>query len=229
MNVICDMAEFFTSFRNSVQAELKEIINNSPASFHNILQYHMGWCDKNGYPYQGKLGKFIRSTLCLLSCEAVGGNIEQILPAAATLEFIHNSSLIHDDIQDGSYERHGRPTVWKLWGQSQAINTGDVMFALACLALVKLKKNGVNDEAVVHSFGLLGGTYQDLCDGQYLDIEYENRLSITVEDYLNMIRKKTAALIAASTSLGAYLGKGGEVVSYLYHFGEALGITYQIR
>jgi geranylgeranyl diphosphate synthase type I len=219
----------WAGYHDRVQAELKEIINRSPPSLRSILRYHMGWEDERGYPCQGKSGKSIRSILHLLSCQAVGGDVVQVLPAAATVELVHNFSLIHDDVQDGSYERRGRPTVWRLWGKSQAINIGDLMFALASLVLLKLKENGVGSEEILYSFRLLVEACEELCEGQYLDIEYENQLDITVEDYLSMIRKKTAALIAASTSLGAYLGKGGEKVLYFHQFGEALGMAYQIR
>jgi geranylgeranyl diphosphate synthase type I len=219
----------WTRYRDSIQDELKEIVNGTPPSLRNILRYHMGWENEKGYARQGKPGKFIRSILHLLSCQAVGGDTAQILPSAAAVEFIHNLSLIHDDIQDRSNERRGRPTVWKLWGNSQAINIGDFMFALASLALLKLRDNGVPGEEVVHSFHLLAQACEELCEGQYLDIEFENRVDITVDDYLNMIRKKTAALIAASTSMGAYLGKGGEKVQYFHQFGEALGMAHQIR
>jgi len=216
-------------YRAGVQAELRQIIDGGPPSLLNLLQYHMGWRDEKGYPCQGKSGKFIRSILYVLSCQAIGGDAAQILPAAAAVEFIHNFSLIHDDIQDGSYERHGRPTVWRLWGQSQAINTGDVMFALASLALVKLEEHGVRSNKIVHSLRVLAETCEELCEGQYLDIEYENRFDITVDDYLNMIRKKTAALMATSAYLGVYLGKGGRKVPYFRQFGEAVGMAYQIR
>jgi geranylgeranyl diphosphate synthase type I len=219
----------WTGYRDSVQDELKEIINRTPTSLRNILRYHMGWENEKGCARQGKSGKLVRSILHLLSCQAVGGDATQVFPSAAAVEFVHNLSLIHDDIQDRSHERHGRPTVWKLWGKSQAINIGDFMFALAALALIKLKDNGVPSKEIVHSFHLLAKACKELCEGQYLDIEFENRVDITVEDYLNMIRKKTAALIAASTAMGAYLGKGGEKVQYFYQFGEALGMAYQIR
>jgi geranylgeranyl diphosphate synthase, type I len=221
--------EEWTRYRDSVQDELKGIISRTPTSLRNILRYHMGWENEKGCARQGKLGKFVRSILHLLSCQTVGGDATQVLPSAAAVEFVHNLSLIHDDIQDRSHERHGRPTVWKLWGKSQALNIGDSMFALAALALVKLKGNGVPSEEIVHSFHLLATACKELCEGQYLDIEFENRVDITIEDYLNMIRKKTGALIAASTAMGAYLGKGGEKVQYFYQFGEALGMAYQIR
>jgi len=223
------LPEFFASYRNAVQAELKEIIDGSSLTPYGMLRYHMGWQDERSHPCHRESGKFVRSTLCLLSCQAVGGDTMQILPAAAALELIHNFSLIHDDIEDASRERHHRPTLWKLWGQPQAINAGDAMFSLAYLALLKLGKNGIADNKIIHSIHMLTKACLQLCEGQYLDIDYENRLDITIESYLNMIAKKTAALMAASTSLGAYLGtEDGKVVNSLYWFGEELGLAYQI-
>jgi geranylgeranyl diphosphate synthase type I len=151
------------------------------------------------------------------------------MPAAAAVELIHKFSLIHDDIEDASYERHHRPTVWKLWGRSQAINGGDAMFALAYLALLRLKEKGIADEEIAGSVKMLSLACLELCEGQYLDVEYENRLDITVEDYLDMAAKKTAALFAVSTSLGAYLGsQDSGLVDSFHLFGRELGIAYQI-
>jgi geranylgeranyl diphosphate synthase type I len=103
------------------------------------------------------------------------------------------------------------------------------MFALASLALLRLRDNGLSSEEILRSLSLLTGACQELCEGQALDIEFEDRVDVTVQDYLNMIRKKTAALMAAATSMGAYLGKGREKVPYFHNFGEALGMAYQIR
>ncbi len=230
MNTSNASPEFSSFYHDQVQAELKEIIDANPSALYNMLRYHMGWSDEHSHPYHKKSGKFIRPTLCLLSCQAVGGNELQILPAAAALEFIHNFSLIHDDIEDASYERHHRPTVWKLWGQSQAINVGDATFTLAYLGLLKLKDNSIADKKITHSIQMLAEACLQLCEGQYLDITYESRLNITIEDYLDMIAKKTAALMATSTSLGAYLGsQDGKLVNPFYLFGKELGIAYQIR
>lgn len=154
----------------------------------------------------------------------------QALPAAAALELIHEFSLIHDDIEDASYERHHRPTVWRLWGQPQAVNAGDCVLTLSSLALFRLKERGIADNKILNCNQMLAGACLQLCEGQYLDIAYEKRLDITIEDYLNMITRKTAALIATSTSLGAYLGTDNDkVVSHLYQFGKELGMVYQIR
>jgi geranylgeranyl diphosphate synthase type I len=219
----------WTECRDRVRSELQQIINGTPPSLQSILRYHMAWENGRALPHRGKPGKFIRSTLHTLSCQAVGGDAARVLPSAAAIELIHNLSLVHDDIQDGSRERRGRSALWKLWGKPQAINVGDFMFALASLALLRLRDSGVPGEEVIHSFRLLTEACKELCEGQYLDIEFENRVDITEVDYLSMITKKTAALIAASTSTGAYLGKGRENVRYFHEFGEALGMAYQIR
>jgi geranylgeranyl diphosphate synthase type I len=189
----------------------------------------MGWQDEHGRSCSRESGKYVRSTLCFLSCQAVGGDTLQIMPAAAAVELIHNFSLIHDDIEDASHERHHRPTVWRLWGESQAINAGDAMFTLAYLALIRLKEKGIADEKIIRSTEMLSLACLELCAGQYLDVEYEDRLDITVEDYLEMAAKKTAALIAVSTSLGAYLGSDdARLVDFFHLFGRDLGIAFQI-
>jgi geranylgeranyl diphosphate synthase type I len=229
MGIRYSLPKSFTSYRNTVRVELKKVIDSCPPALCNILRYHMGWQDEHGHPCSSESSKFIRSTLCLLSCQAVGGDTSQAMPAAAAVELIHNFSLIHDDIEDASYERHHRPTVWKLWGQSQAINAGDAMFTLAYLALLKLKERGIADEKIASSAKMLSLACLELCEGQYLDVEYENRPDITIEDYLGMAAKKTAALFAASTSLGAYLGsEDRKLVDFFCLFGKELGIAFQI-
>ena len=220
----------FVSYRKAVRAELRNIIESCPPALGSMLRYHMGWQDEHGYPCNRGSGKLIRPTLCLLSCQAVGGDTSQIMAAAAAVELIHNFSLIHDDIEDASYERHHRPTVWKLWGQSQAINAGDVMFTLAYLALLRLRENGIGDEKIASSVRMLSLACLELCEGQYMDVGYENRLDITVDDYLDMAARKTGALFALSTSLGAYLGAENSRLMNSFHlFGKELGVGYQIR
>ena len=230
MGIKYRLPESLTFYHDAVRIELESVIDCSPSVLCNMLRYHMGWQDEHGHSCSRESGKFIRPTLCLLSCQAVGGDTSQILPAAAAVELIHNFSLIHDDIEDASYERHRRPTVWKLWGQSQAINAGDAMVTLAYLALLKLRENRIAEEKIAGSTELLSLACLKLCEGQYLDVEYENRLDITIEDYLEMAGKKTAALLAAATSLGAYLGSEDTKLVHSFHlFGKELGVAYQIH
>ena len=229
MSIKQSLPKSFTSYRDAVRVELKRVMASCPPTLGNMLRYHVGWQDERGRSCSNESGKFIRSTFCLLSCQAVGGDTSKAIPAAAAIELIHNFSLIHDDIEDASYERHHRPTVWKLWGQSQAINAGDAMFTLAHLALLGLKERGIADEVIVSSIKMLSLACLELCEGQCLDVEYENRLDITAEDYLDMAAKKTAALFAVSTSLGAYLGsEDSRLVDSFRLFGRELGMVFQI-
>ncbi|MGD2065125.1 MAG: polyprenyl synthetase family protein [Dehalococcoidia bacterium] len=230
MGIKRSMPESIVSYRDTVLAELKRVIDSYPSALCGMLRYHMGWQDEHGHSCDRESGRFARSILCLLSCQAVGGDTSQILPGAAAIELIHNFSLIHDDIEDVSDERHHRPTIWKLRGQSQAINAGDAMFTLAYVALLKLKEEGIDDERIAGAIRMLSLACLELCDGQYLDIEYENRSDIAIEDYLDMTARKTAALFAVSTALGAYLGNAdSKLVDFFHMFGKELGIAYQIH
>jgi geranylgeranyl diphosphate synthase type I len=117
-----------------------------------------------------------------------------------------------------------------VWGEAQAINAGDATFTLAYLALLRLKEKGIADDDVATAIEMLSLACLDLCEGQYLDVDFENRLDITIEDYLDMAARKTAALFAAAASLGAYLGGRDHKVTVSFHrFGRELGIAYQIR
>jgi geranylgeranyl diphosphate synthase type I len=230
MNADKVLAEVLKSYQEELEAELKGIVGAEPLALYDMLRYHMGWQDEHGRASRQRAGKLIRPSLCLLSCQAVGGDAWQILPAAAALELIHNFSLIHDDIEDNDLMRHNRLTVWKLWGQAQGINAGDAMFGLAYLALLGLKEKGIADAKTVHCAKMLSETCLQLCEGQYLDMSYENRLDVTIEEYLSMIAKKTAALLGTSSFLGAFLGTDDESrVACFHQFGKELGLAFQIH
>ncbi|GIW09875.1 MAG: hypothetical protein KatS3mg061_0932 [Dehalococcoidia bacterium] len=149
-----------------------------------MLRYHFGWCDATGQPSRARSGKRVRPVLVLLAAEAAGGSGEGALPAAVAVELLHNFSLIHDDIQDRSQERRGRPTVWAIWGEAQAINAGNALHVLAYRALARL---AVPPERWAAAFDRFTATALRLCQGQYLDLAYEQRATISRDDYLTMI------------------------------------------
>lgn len=224
-----DLAQVLERYRSEIQAELKSLIDLTSPLF-QLMGYHLGWVDQRGQPMSGPGGKMLRSTLCLLACEAVGGSWRRAIPAAAAVELVHNFSLIHDDIEDGSPQRRGRPTLWQLWGQPQAINAGDAMHTLSHLALLRLGERGVQPEKVLQAVRLLDESCLRLCEGQHLDLCYQNRLDIEVNDYLKMISGKTATLFHCSLQLGALLGTDDrELVQCLGYFGHNLGLAFQIR
>jgi geranylgeranyl diphosphate synthase type I len=194
-----------------------------------MMQYHMGWLDEALQPVRSQQGKRLRPVLCLLSCEAVGGQIEHALAAAASIELVHNFSLIHDDIQDGSPTRRHRPAVWKVWGMAHAINCGDGMFTKAFLKLGQLSERGVSLQHAHDAQQIFAETCLALTEGQYLDMTFETSMDVDLESYMCMIRKKSAALISCSTWLGALLGGATpEATRASALFGETLGMAFQV-
>lgn len=198
--------------------------------FLGMMHYHMGWLDETMRPGKSNRGKRIRPILCLLACSAVGGDWQQAIPAAAAIEILHNFSLVHDDIQDASPTRHGRPTVWTLWGEAQAINTGDAMFALAHLALNRLAERGVAPAVIVQAYRRFDDTCFALTRGQYADMSFEARDQVGVDEYMQMITGKTAALISLCCELGGLVaGATNEQLEHLARFGLDLGLAFQIH
>jgi geranylgeranyl diphosphate synthase type I len=143
----------------------------------------------------------------------------------------HNFSLIHDDIQDASPERRFRPALWTVTGVPQAINTGDALFTLSRLALHRLSGLGFSDHKVLELMRLYDETCLALCEGQYLDIRNAERVDWpTVDEYFDMIGRKTAALIAGSVQAGAMLATDDQAVIGAYRgFGWALGLAFQLN
>jgi len=200
------------------------------AGLFGMLRYHMGWADAAFNPCQARTGKRLRPVLCLLACEACGGNWEQALPAGAAIELMHNFSLIHDDIEDRDETRRGRPTVWSIWGEAQGINTGDTLFALAQLALLRLSERDVPAATVVAALHLFNRTCVALTSGQYLDIGFESRADVSVADYLAMVEGKTAALVSYACELGSLVAQAPPARrEHLRAFGYHLGMAFQMR
>lgn len=170
-------------------------------------------------------GKRIRPSFCLtvfnLFSNNVGNNI--IYPAIA-LEIFHEFTLIHDDIMDKSDTRRNQPTVVKKWGINNAILSGDVMLILACKYI-----SFCNSEVMPEAMRLFTETAVKVCEGQQLDMDFEEKPFITMADYISMIGLKTGVLIACSAEMGALIaGVSGEVRKAIHQFGYQLGLAFQI-
>jgi geranylgeranyl diphosphate synthase, type I len=220
----------FEKYRAAIEAELRSILDGRQSPLYDMMRYHLGWTDEAGREREGSAGKALRPTLCLLACEAAGGDYRRALPVAAAIELVHNFSLIHDDIQDDDRQRRHRPTVWAVWGKPQAINAGTAMRILTNVAVSRLDRLGIPPEKVLLVQRLVDEASLRLIEGQYLDIDYEKRLGITVENYLRMIGGKTAALIAGALEVGARLGTDdGPVIEAFHSLGWNLGLGFQVR
>ena len=176
------------------------------------------------YPLAG--GKRVRPFVVLRAAEAVGGDPEKALYPAAAVEFIHNYSLVHDDIMDMDELRRGRPTVHKLWGVNMAILAGDLLFSKAFEAIARAE---VSPGKKARILDVLVRTSNLLCEGQALDIEFETREEVTVDEYLRMIAGKTGALFEGSAEIGAIVGTDNEeYIRALAKWGMNVGIAFQI-
>ncbi|MBC7223165.1 MAG: polyprenyl synthetase family protein [Anaerolineae bacterium] len=219
-------------FLEAVEAELRRVLevpHPQLAHHYGMMHYHLGWADEHLQPAQGDTGKRLRPLLCLEACFALGGDWRRALPAAAALELLHNFSLIHDDIEDRSDLRRGRATVWKLWGVPLAVNVGDGMFSLAHLTVQDLLTRGVPVRQVLQASRMFSQTCVALTEGQFLDMDMEDRLDVDLDQYLWMIRNKTAVLLGTSTGMGALLaGAPDDVIAACQRFGEQVGMAFQI-
>jgi geranylgeranyl diphosphate synthase, type I len=203
---------------------------DSDLPLYDVVRYHMGWVDQQFLPVTANSGKRVRPAICLLSAGAAGGDLESAIPVAAGMELLHNFTLMHDDIQDRSELRRGRPTVWQLWGESQAINAGDATFALSQLALLRVTESGIDSAATTEILAEFNKMTLRIVEGQVLDLGFERRLDITVDDYLRMISGKTAAIVEFATWAGARVaGRDRAVSSRFDEFGRLLGLGFQIR
>ncbi len=212
----------------AIEAELRSILVTAgdwlEPGIEEMIVYHLGWASP-----EEPQGKRIRPLLTLLCCQAAGGDWQSALPAAGAIEWIHNFSLIHDDIQDQSEIRRGRPTVWKVWGGAQAINTGDAIFALSRWSTQRLLKNNFSPDTVLEVHRLLDETGLALTRGQHLDILFESTDNVTTDGYLRMIRGKTAALLKTACELGALLSPASDRQIKNYGgFGDNLGLAFQV-
>jgi geranylgeranyl diphosphate synthase type I len=196
-------------------------------AFSAMMAYQFGYVDEALRPIDESSGKRFRPLLCLLACEGVGGTVHQALTVAASIEILHNFSLVHDDIVDHDATRRHRPTVWKLWGEAQGINVGDGMFAIAGRAIL----DGLADPGIVLDIARrFGDTARALTEGQYLDMSFESQPNVRVDQYSVMVANKTGSLIEFSLWAGARIGGAdAPTLTAISEFGSELGKAFQIR
>lgn len=189
-------------------------IPKNPANLYDPIRYTLA---------QG--GKRLRPELCMIACQTLGGNPKQALYPAVALELLHNFTLIHDDIMDKSDLRRGQKTVYKRWGTSTAILAGDTLLGMSYDLLQKYPSIGAHK-----FFGLMTTTFIQICEGQQMDIDFEQRKVVPVAEYLEMIRLKTSVLLAACMKAGAIAAHATpEVQDVFYEFGLCIGLAFQIQ
>jgi geranylgeranyl diphosphate synthase type I len=217
-----------------IAAALSSLDGHAPL-MRRMAEYHLGLATSSGEPTDAQTrlnaqGKRIRPLFAMLVAEAVGGRAEDAAPIAAAIELLHNFTLIHDDIQDRSPNRRHRPTVWRVWGDAQAINAGDALFAVAQLCLMRMHESTVSSGTVIRLAEGFNRCTIEIVRGQVLDLENEGRPGVTSDDYLTMISGKTAAILRFAAWAGAIAGGASDdVAGKLGEVGQAIGMGFQIR
>ena len=170
-------------------------------------------------------GKRMRPILTLMAADIFSSNYKKALPAALAVEVFHNFTLVHDDIMDDAPIRRGKATVHEKWDISTGILSGDAMLILAYQYFE-------NYEPIIFQklAKLFSKTALEVCDGQQLDVDFETRKDVTIDEYINMIRLKTSVLVAAALKMGAIVAETNELdANLIYDFGLNLGLAFQLQ
>ncbi len=206
--------------------ELQELINNEIINRSEDLKKRIP--KKLYVPVNYSLemgGKRLRPLMLLLSYNLFHDHIQNAMPAALAIEVFHNFTLLHDDIMDNADVRRNRETVHKIYGENAAILSGDVMAFLSYNFLFECKADKLQE-----TVQLFTQTAIEVCEGQQFDMDFEGRLDVTENEYLEMIRLKTAVLLACGLKAGALLANASnEMAEQLYNFGINLGMAFQLQ
>ncbi len=170
-------------------------------------------------------GKRIRPMLSLIGCAICDGDVKKAIPSAKGLEIFHNFTLLHDDIMDNAPIRRGKESVFKKFGTNSAILSGDTMFVVAYEHITQ------SDDAFLRKIlELFNTTAREVCEGQQYDMEFETRDDVSIDEYIEMIRLKTAVLLAGSLKSGAIAANAShETAQALYDYGINIGLAFQLK
>ncbi|MBC8181828.1 polyprenyl synthetase family protein [candidate division KSB1 bacterium] len=170
-------------------------------------------------------GKRLRPALCLMACDMFGGDIDKAINPAIGIEIFHNFTLVHDDIMDNAPIRRGKVTVCKKWNTNIAILSGDTMMTIAYDYIMKAPVAVRSDV-----FAIFNKTAIEVCEGQQYDMNFETQQNVSINDYIEMIRLKTAVLLAGSLKIGAIIGGADETdAEKIYRFGVNIGLSFQLK
>lgn len=207
--------EIYNQFKQLVNAELLRLaIEKEPQKLYAPINYILGLG-----------GKRLRPVLTLAGCDLFNGNPEHAITAGLGLEIFHNFTLLHDDIMDKADVRRGKETVHKKWNPNIAILSGDTMFAISFRQMAKCKSARADE--ILNTFTT---TAIEVCEGQQFDMDFETTDQVSIPEYINMIRLKTAVLLGCSLKIGALCANAAaDQANLIYDFGVNIGLAFQLK
>ncbi len=211
-----EVTEALAPWREKIDAAMTAVLGGEePAALYRAVRH---------LPQAG--GKRLRPVIAMLSCEAVGGDPDEAVPYGAALELLHTFTLVHDDIMDDDDTRRGRPAVHRQFGEATAILAGDTLFAMAFEIATAERLPAAVERRLAHNIAVMA---REICEGQQLDMSFEERSTVTEGEFLAMIERKTARLFEHAALGGAIIGGGSEEEQEaLRGYGHALGMAFQL-
>ena len=216
------MISRYDEYRQGVERELSAIFEGREGFLYNLLRYHLGWVDQQGRPREGGPALHFQGAVALAACEGLGADFRSALPAAAGVELVHHFTLVHGEVQAGRAEEPDRPSIWWVWGPAQAINAGDGLHALGRTAMLRMSRNGASPERVLRAVRALDTACLRLCEGQYMDLEFQDQMMVTNASYMEMVNRKAGALTGCAAE------SGGLAAAASHKAGVNFGAAWQI-
>ena len=221
-----------TGDSDQFEAALKKFVTSRELPLYKMMAYHLGWVDQNGEPEQAVLQDRSHGHLVLSVAKASGADTVSAMPYAVSVEMLYNFLLVHEDVQNANTERNMRPTIWWAWGPAQAINAGDGIHAMARMSIFEQRNAiGAASDPRFISMALesLDNATLDVCEGEYLDISYQERAAVSVDEIVSVARKH-GALYGVSAKLGGIAAMANDDALYaLYKFGTAFGTAQNLN
>ena len=223
------MISRYDEYRQGVERELRDIFEGREGFLYNLLRYHLGWVDQQGRPQDGGTPLHFQGAVALAACEALEADFRAALPAAAGVELVHHFTLVHGEVQAGRAEDPDRPSIWWVWGPAQAINAGDGLHALGRTAMMRMAAKGTPPERVLRAVRSLDTACLRLCEGQYMDLEFQDQMIVPNTAYLEMVTRKAGALTGCAAESGALASEAPDAqCDALQRLGVNLGAAWQI-
>ena len=219
--------------RPAVEKALREHIERASVSglpLYRMMQYQLGWVDRDGLEVPREPSQRTLGSLCVEAAALVGSDGAPLANAGAAIELLKESVGVHEQMQTGEAGSDEIPAVWWVWGPAQAINVGDGLHALSRLVLLQLQEKGLPPEATLASMSVLDDLALKYYEGQYIDLTYQERVDITAEQYSRMVRSKQGALLGGTLALGARVAGGDDAtVASLWELGASIGEAAQVH
>ena len=221
-----------SSDADEFESALMKFVDSRDLPLYKMMAYHLGWVDQNGEPEIVTNQDRSHGHIVLATAKAAGGDNQGTMPYAVAVELLHNFILVHEDVQNANTERNNRASIWWSWGPAQAINAGDGIHAMARISIFEQRKSSgvsANPRLISMALETLDNATLEVCEGEYLDISYQERAAVNIEDVLTVARKRGAVLGCAAKLGGIAAAASEDLLNSLSRFGTAIGTARNLN